>query len=74
MKRFLEMSRYILTIAQTVELHEKRGWSQWDLARALNEHRQTIHTIEVGDANPTVHTLNEIAKVLDVALMEIFRF
>jgi DNA-binding XRE family transcriptional regulator len=36
--------------------------------------RQTIHKIETGDANPTVYTLAEIAKVLEVQLMEIFRF
>jgi putative transcriptional regulator len=67
-----ELSRKIGN--RIVQLREKKGWTQSDLARALLKDRQTIHKIETGDANPTVHTLHEIAKVLEVALMEIFRF
>jgi putative transcriptional regulator len=67
-----ELSRKIGN--RIVQLREKKGWSQSDLARALLKDRQTIHKIETGDANPTVYTLAEIAKVLEVQLMEIFRF
>ena len=67
-----ELSRKIGN--RIVQLREKKGWTQSDLARALLKDRQTIHKIETGDANPTVYTLAEIAKVLEVQLMEIFRF
>jgi putative transcriptional regulator len=50
-----------------IQLREKKGLSQSDLARAVMKDRQTIHRIETGDSNPTVHTLHDIAKALDVS-------
>lgn len=54
-----------------VELREQKGWSQSDLARACNKDRQAIEKLENGKVNPTLYTLLEIAKVLEVSLSEL---
>lgn len=54
-----------------IELREERGWSQSDLARACNKDRQAIEIIENGKVNPTIYSLFEIAKALEVSLSEI---
>jgi len=51
-----------------VELREAKGWSQADLARASSKDRQAIEKLENGRVNPTLFTLYEIAKALDVSL------
>lgn len=56
------------------ELREKKGWSQADLARQAGKDRQAIEIIENGKVNPTVYSLFEIAKVLDVSLSELLNF
>ncbi|MEJ0057680.1 MAG: helix-turn-helix transcriptional regulator [Bacteroidota bacterium] len=40
-----------------VQLREKKGWSQSDLARACMKDRQNIERIESGKTNPTLFTL-----------------
>lgn len=54
-----------------VELREQKGWSQSDLARACNKDRQAIEKLENGKVNPTLYTLLEIAKALEVSLSEL---
>ncbi|MBL7760162.1 MAG: helix-turn-helix transcriptional regulator [Sediminibacterium sp.] len=49
-------------------LREQKGWSQSDLARACNKDRQAIEIIENGKVNPTIYSLYEIAKALEVTL------
>jgi putative transcriptional regulator len=51
-----------------VELREKQGLSQSDLARACGKDRQAIEKLENGKVNPTLYTLYEIAKALEVSL------
>jgi transcriptional regulator with XRE-family HTH domain len=51
-----------------IELREKKGWSQSDLARACGKDRQAIEKLENGRVNPTLYTLLEIAKGLEVSL------
>lgn len=51
-----------------IGLREKKGWSQSDLARACNKDRQAIEIIENGKVNPTIFSLYEIAKALEVEL------
>ena len=51
-----------------VDLRTKKGWSQSDLARACNKDRQAIDKLESGKVNPTLYTLLEIAKALEVSL------
>ncbi|EIJ39932.1 putative transcriptional regulator [Galbibacter orientalis DSM 19592] len=57
-----------------VELRNKKGWSQSDLARACGKDRQAIEKLENGKVNPTAYTLCEIAHGLEVDLYELFKF
>jgi len=51
-----------------VELRENKRWTQADLARACNKDRQAIEKLENGRVNPTLYSLYEIAKALEVSL------
>jgi transcriptional regulator with XRE-family HTH domain len=51
-----------------IELREKKGLSQADLARACGKDRQAIEKLENGRVNPTLFTLFEVAKALEVSL------
>ena len=51
-----------------VELRKVKRWSQADLARACNKDRQAIEKLENGRVNPTLYSLYEIAKALEVSL------
>jgi putative transcriptional regulator len=57
-----------------INLREKKGWSQSDLARACNKDRQAIEKLENGKVNPTLYTLLEIANALEVSLSELVNF
>ncbi|MCD0465723.1 helix-turn-helix domain-containing protein [Flavobacterium sp. ENC] len=57
-----------------IELREKKGWSQSDLARACNKDRQSIEKIENGKVNPTLYTLFEIAVALEISLSKLVDF
>ena len=57
-----------------VELRSQKGWSQSDLARASNKDRQAIEKLENGKVNPTVYSLLEIAKALEVSLKKLVDF
>jgi putative transcriptional regulator len=51
-----------------IDLRTKKGWSQADLAREAGKDRQAIEKLENGKVNPTLYSLWEIAKALDVSL------
>jgi len=51
-----------------IELREKKGWNQSELARASGKDRQAIEKLENGRVNPTLYTLYEVAEALDVAI------
>ena len=57
-----------------VELRSQKGWSQSDLARACNKDRQALEKLENGKVNPTIYSLLEIAKALEVPLKELLTF
>lgn len=57
-----------------VELRSQKGWSQSDLARACNKDRQALEKLENGKVNPTIYSLLEIAKALEVDLKELVDF
>ena len=57
-----------------VELRTKKGWSQSDLARACNKDRQAMEKLENGKVNPTLYSLLEISKALDVSLKSLVDF
>jgi putative transcriptional regulator len=51
-----------------IELRKKKGWLQAELARACGKDRQAIEKLENGRSNPTLYTLYEVAKALEVSL------
>ncbi len=57
-----------------VELRTKKGWSQSDLARACNKDRQAMEKLENGKVNPTLYSLLEISKALEVPLKKLVDF
>ena len=57
-----------------VELRSQKGWSQSDLARACNKDRQALEKLENGKVNPTLYTLLEISKALEVPLTKLINF
>lgn len=57
-----------------VELRTKKGWSQSDLARACDKDRQAIEKLENGKVNPTLYSLLEISKALEVSLSNLVKF
>jgi putative transcriptional regulator len=54
-----------------IALREKKGLSQSDLARACSKDRQAIEKLENGRVNPTLYTLYEVAKALELPLSTI---
>lgn len=56
-----------------IDLRTKKGWSQSDLARAVEKDRQAIEKLENGKVNPTLYSLLEISKALEVSLSELVR-
>jgi putative transcriptional regulator len=52
-----------------VELRTKKGWTQAELARAVGKDRQAIEKLENGRVNPTLYSLFEVAKALDVSVV-----
>ncbi|MEQ8422214.1 DNA-binding XRE family transcriptional regulator [Arenibacter algicola] len=57
-----------------VELRNKKGWTQSDLARACSKDRQAIEKLENGKVNPTIYSLNAIAVALEVPLFQLLKF
>lgn len=54
-----------------IALREAKGWSQSDLARSCNKDRQAIEIIENGKVNPTIFSLFEISRALEVSLSDL---
>ncbi|MEX0362428.1 MAG: helix-turn-helix domain-containing protein [Allomuricauda sp.] len=57
-----------------VELRIQKGWNQSDLARACGKDRQAMEKLENGKVNPTLFTLLEVAKALEVSLSKLINF
>lgn len=57
-----------------IELRERKGWQQVELARACNKDRQAIEKLENGRVNPTLYSLCEIAKALEVPIASLVDF
>jgi putative transcriptional regulator len=57
-----------------VKLRTQRNWSQSDLARACNKDRQAIEKLENGKVNPTLYSLFEISRALEISLEELMKF
>jgi transcriptional regulator with XRE-family HTH domain len=59
---------------QIQKLRESRGLSQQDLAAKCNFEKSNMSRLETGRVNPTLSTLEKVAKALDVSLVELFSF
>ncbi len=46
----------------------KRGWSQSQLADAIGSRQPVVSRLERGEGNPSLQTLQRIAKALDLSL------
>mgnify|MGYP003580075226 CR=1 FL=1 len=57
-----------------IQLREKKGWSQSDLARACGKDRQAIEKLENGRVNPTLYTLYEVAESMQVSIRDLIDF
>ncbi|MBD1263118.1 helix-turn-helix transcriptional regulator [Maribacter polysiphoniae] len=57
-----------------VDLRIQKGWNQSDLARACGKDRQAIEKIENGKVNPTIYSLYEISRALEVSLYKLLNF
>ena len=54
------------------ELRHDRGWTQADLAAAVNVSRQTIISIERGRFDPSLPLAFDLARCFDAAVEDIF--
>jgi transcriptional regulator with XRE-family HTH domain len=59
---------------QIQKLRESKGLSQQDLAAKCNFEKSNMSRLESGKINPTLSTLEKVAKALDVSLVELFSF
>jgi len=46
----------------------KRGWSQTQLAEAIGSRQPVISRLEQGNGNPSLSTLQKVAKALNLSL------
>lgn len=53
-------------------LREERGWSQGQLAEALDVSRQTVNSIENGRYDPSLPLAFAIAKLFKLKIEDIF--
>lgn len=60
-----------MVIDKIKEICEKKGMSIAELGRMIGTGKSTIHTI-MTNGNPTVETLEKIAKALDVNVRDFF--
>ena len=56
------------------ELRTQKGWSQSDLARACDKDRQAIERLENGKTNPTIFSLFEVSKALNIKVKDLINF
>ncbi len=53
-------------------LRAERGWTQADLAEAMDVTRQTVHAIEKGKYDPSLPLAFKIAQVFGMPIEQIF--
>ena len=57
---------------QIAKLRKQKKISQVDFAYMLDKEKQNLNRIEKGKTNPTVWSLNQIAKLLEVPIQKLF--
>lgn len=65
-----ELNKYIGN--RIVEFRKQKGWTQSDLARACLKDRQAIEKLENGKVNPTLYSLYEVSRAMQVPLHKLF--
>lgn len=60
-----------MVVERIKEICENKGLSITELGRMIGAGKSTIHTI-MNNGNPTVETLEKIAKALDVKIRDFF--
>lgn len=70
----LENSIQIIVGKNIQKIRESKGISQQELAAKCNFEKSNMSRLEAGRVNPTLSTLEKVAKALDVTLAEIFTF
>lgn len=55
-------------------IRESKGISQQELAAKCNFEKSNMSRLEAGRVNPTLSTLEKVAKALDISLAELFTF
>lgn len=55
-------------------LRELKGLSQQDLAAKCNFEKSNMSRLEAGRVNPTLSTIDKVAKALEIPVMELFNF
>jgi len=62
-----------MVAASVRRLRRKRGWSQEEFGARCNIHRTYVGSIERGEGNITLKTLDELAKALGVRSYDLFK-
>ncbi len=53
-------------------LRAERGWTQAELAQALEVSRQTVNAIEIGKYDPSLPLAFKLARLFSLSIEEIF--
>jgi transcriptional regulator with XRE-family HTH domain len=65
----LEEKEFVKTVGHRIALTRmKKGFSQYELARAASTSRNTISDYECGKTMPTSYTLYKLAETLEVSV------
>lgn len=74
-KNEFEKSKFTKNLGVHIsKLRERKGWSQSEFSRRCKKDRQAIGRIEKGKVVPHLHTLLEMAQVLEVEMSSLLNF
>lgn len=69
-----ENSLQIIVGKNIQKIRESKGISQQELAAKCNFEKSNMSRLEAGRVNPTLSTLEKVAKALEISLAELFTF
>lgn len=69
-----ENSLQIIVGKNIQKIRESKGISQQELAAKCNFEKSNMSRLEAGRVNPTLSTLEKVAKALGISLAELFTF
>lgn len=69
----MEQKEFQLKLGKRIaKLRKQKKISQVDFAYMLDKEKQNLNRIEKGKTNPTIWTLQQIAKLLEVPIQKLF--